>query len=349
MKATITGWGSYLPPAVLTNDDLATVIDTSDEWIQSRSGIRERRMSHIDTSEMSVHAARSALASSGVDPQDIDLIVLCTCSPDRLMPSTAAYVQKSIGAVNAGAFDLNAACTGFVYGLSMVTGMIESGHTKTALVIGAEKLSTYISLKDRSTAVLFGDGAGAVIVQATEDVGGVEAIVLGNDGTLTEALTIPGSGSQENPREDGIVAVTMDGPEIYRGAIKKMAESVEAVVAKAGWELDDVALIVPHQANIRIIDAVARRLKIDPDKAFVNIMDYGNTSAATVPIAIADAVDSGRIKTGDKVVFVAFGAGVSWGAVALEWGGLTEPKGTYEADVEPPTMTGLELLQAHQG
>ncbi len=345
MKATITGWGKYLPPAVLTNDELASVIDTNDEWIASRSGIRKRRISHIDTSEMSTHAAREALATSGVDPKDIDFIMVCTCSPNRLIPSTASYVQEQIGAVNAGAIDANAACSGYIYGLSMVSAMIEAGHIKTALVIGAERLSPYMSLDDRSTVVLFGDGAGASIVQATEGVGGIEATVIGNDGAFTDALTIPGSGTEANPRADGVVAVTMDGAEIFRGAVTKMSESANAAIAKAGWNIDEVDLLVPHQANVRIIESVARRIKLGEGKAFVNIAEYGNTSAATVPIALAEAVEQGRVKTGDKLVFVAFGGGVSWGAVALEWGGSTEPKGSYVADVEPPTKTALELLQ----
>jgi 3-oxoacyl-[acyl-carrier-protein] synthase-3 len=347
MNATITGWGKCTPPAVLTNDDLASVIETSDEWIVSRSGIRERRISHVANSDMAALAGKRAIAAAGLEATDIDYIILATCTADRQIPASACYVQAKLGAVNAAAADINAGCTGFIYGLSMAHGLLATDMAERILLIGSEKISSYLDLEERSTAVLFGDGAGAVIVEKTEENEGIRAMTLGSDGTAAETLTATGAGT-EFIASDARLAIVMDGAEIFRNAVIKMGETVTHVIDEAGWSFEDVDLIVPHQANVRIIDAVSRRLKVDESKVFVNIEKYGNTSAATIPIAIAEAVTQGRIEPGANVVFTAFGAGTTWGATALTWGQRTEPKRTIDDDLPPLEATALEMIKAKQ-
>jgi len=347
MNATITGWGKCMPPAVLTNDDLASVIDTSDEWIRSRSGIKERRISHVANSDMAALAGKRAIAAAGLEPTEIDYIILATCTADRQIPSSACLVQAKIGAVNAAAADINAGCTGFIYGLSMAHGLLATGMAERVLLIGSEKISSYLDLEERSTAVLFGDGAGAVIVENTEADEGIKAMTLGADGNSAEHLTATGAGT-EFIGSDARLAIVMDGAEIFRNAVIKMGATVTEVVEEAGWSLDDIDLIVPHQANVRIIDAVRRRIKADEDKVFVNIDKYGNTSAATIPIAIAEAVEQGRIQPGAKVVYTAFGAGTTWGATAFKWGSRVEPKQTIDDELAPLEATALEMITAKQ-
>lgn len=347
MNATITGWGKYTPPAVLTNDDLASVMDTSDEWITSRSGIKERRISHVPNSDMATLAGRRAIAAAGLEPTDIDYIILATCTADRQIPSSACYVQAKLGAVNAAAADINAGCTGFVYGLSMAHGLLATGLAERVLLIGSEKISSYLDLEERSTAVLFGDGAGAVVVENTEADEGIRAMTLGSDGTSAEDLTATGAGT-EFVGSDARLAIVMDGAEIFRNAVIKMGETVTEVTDGAGWSFQDIDLVIPHQANVRIIDAVRRRIKADEDKVFVNIEKYGNTSAATIPIAIAEAVEQGRIEPGANLVFTAFGAGTTWGAAALTWGSRVDPLATSEADLPPAERTALEMIEAKQ-
>lgn len=347
MNATITGWGKCTPPAVLTNDDLASVIDTSDEWITSRSGIKERRISHVSNSDMATLAGRRAIAAAGLEPTDIDYIILATCTADRQIPSSACYVQAKLGAVNAAAADINAGCTGFIYGLSMAHGLLATGLADRVLLIGSEKISSYLSLEERTTAVLFGDGAGAVVVENTEADEGIKAMTLGSDGTAAETLTATGAGT-EFIGSDARLAIVMDGAEIFRNAVIRMGETVTEVADGAGWAFDDIDLVVPHQANIRIIDAVRRRIKADEDKMFVNIHKYGNTSAATIPIAIAEAVEQGRIQPGSNVVFTAFGAGTTWGAAAFTWGSRVEPKSTTDEELPPLESSALEMVMAKQ-
>ncbi len=345
--AEITGWGKALPPAVLTNDDIATVVDTSDEWITTRSGIKERRISHVETSDMATIAARRALAAAGREPLDVDLIVLATCSPDTLLPNAASIVQKNLGATRAAAFDLNAACTGWVYSLVVATNMIRAGTNRTILVIGAEKLHYFTDFTDRSTCVLFGDGAGAVVLEASEEPVGLLASDLAMDGTAGDLLAVEGLGAAGAPGQypPELMGVHMDGREIFRRAVTMMADSSAAVIEQAGMELDDVALFIPHQANVRIIDAAARRLDLPPEKVYVNIAGYGNTSAATVPIALCEALEEGRIAPGDNVLFAAFGSGLSWGAALLKWGNRIEPLGTSDAEFPPTDQSALEILQ----
>ena len=347
MNATITGWGRCVPPAVLTNEDLASMIDTSDEWITSRSGIKERRIAHVANSDMATLAGRRAIAAAGLDPTDIDYIILATCTADRQIPSSACYVQAKLGAVNAAATDINAGCTGFIYGLSIAHGLLATDMAERVLLIGSEKISSYLDLEERTTAVLFGDGAGAVVVENTEADEGIRAMTLGSDGTAAGTLTATGAGT-EFIGSEARLAIVMDGAEIFRNAVIKMGETVTEVVDEAGWSFDDVDLVVPHQANARIIDAVRRRIKADEDTMFVNIDKYGNTSAATIPIAISEAVEQGRITPGASLVFTAFGAGTTWGATALTWGSRVEPIKTIDDELPPLESTALEMIKAKQ-
>jgi 3-oxoacyl-[acyl-carrier-protein] synthase-3 len=346
-NVTITGWGSCLPPSVLTNDDIATVVDTSDEWIRSRSGIEERRISHVNNSDMATLAGKRALAAAGVSPEDIDYVIVATCTPDRQIPSAACFVQAKIGATNAAASDINAGCTGFIYGLSMAHGLIATGTASKVLLIGSERISAYLDLEERSTAVLFGDGAGAVVVEASDSDTGIRSMELGADGRGAHALTATGLGT-EFIGTDARIAIVMDGAEIFRNAVVRMSDGTINAIGEAGWEADEVDLVIPHQANGRIIDAVRRRIKAPEDKVVVTVNRYGNTSAATIPIALAEAVGDGRVKPGSKMVFVAFGAGMTWGATAFEWGDRVDPIGTIDEELPPSDSSALEILKTKQ-
>jgi 3-oxoacyl-[acyl-carrier-protein] synthase-3 len=343
-SAIITGWGKCVPPAVLSNADLETLTDTNDEWITTRTGIKERRISHVEVSELSAVAAQHALAAAGLAATDLDLILLATCSADRAVPSAATMVQAKIGATNAAAMDLNAACSGFLFALSVADQMIRAGGAQRVLVIGAEKLSFFLDFTNRATCVLFGDGAGAVILEASDEPGGLLAFELGSDGTAGELLCITGSGTEGNPMRTTLPGILMEGPDVFRRAVTAMGDASSRVLAKAGLALDDVDLLIPHQANVRIIDATARRLSLDPAKVFVNIASYGNTSAATIPIALTEAVEEGRIRPGANIVFAAFGGGFTWAAGVFRWGARTTPITTSPARLPPSTATALELL-----
>ncbi len=348
MNSTFTGWGKCVPQAVLTNDDLATVVETSDEWITSRSGIKERRISHVSNSDMATLAAKRALAAAGRDASEVDYIILATCTPDRQIPSTACYVQTKLGADNAAAADINAGCSGFIYGLSMAHGLIATEQASTILVIGSERISSYLNLEERTTSVLFGDGAGAVVVEATTDDVGLRSIELGADGGGAEALTATGLGTDFIGTEARL-AIVMDGAEIFKNAVVRMGEGTVSAAEKAGWTLDEIDLVIPHQANIRIIDAIRRRIGAPEDKVYVNIHRYGNTSAATIPIALSEAIDDGRVKPGSKLIFVAFGAGLTWGAAGFEWGDRVDPIATIDDELPEPTETALAMVKAKQG
>lgn len=345
--AEITGWGTALPPAVLTNDDVSRIVETSDEWIATRTGIKERRISHVDVSELGRVAGLRAIAAAGLEPGQIDTVINATCTPENLLPATAGLIQDKIGATGAAAMDLNANCSGFVYAHAVADSMVKAGAATRVLVLGAEKFSYILDWTDRSTCVLFGDGAGAIVVEATDQPVGLMASELGNDGSAAEHLCLPGRGTAGSVSAlDPLTAgVRMNGPEIFRRAVTMMGEASKRVVEAAGWELGDVDLLVPHQANQRILDATARRLGIDNAKVFSNLHAYGNTSAATIPIALGEALEQGRVTPGAKLVFVAFGGGLSWAASAIKWGERTEPIAT--ADVEMPPFAGdaLELLR----
>ena len=348
-KANITGWGKCLPPAVLSNHDLEALVDTSDDWITTRTGIKERRISHVEVSDMARVASLHALAAAGKTAADLDLIILGTCTGDSVIPSTASILQAKLEAWNAAAFDLNAACSGFVYSLVVANNMIKAGPYRTVLVVGAEKLHFHLDFTERSTCVLFGDAAGAVVLEATDDDVGMLSSELGMDGSAASILSIPRdgtAGARDYPRPDES-RFEMDGPELFRRAVVKMGEASSRVIEQAGLSLDQVDLLIPHQANVRIIDATARRLGLDSARVFVNIGSYGNTSAATIPVALTEAVEQGRIKPGDNVVFTAFGAGLSWAAAVVKWGDRVEPIATSDAQLPPNTRTTMELLEGN--
>ncbi len=314
-RAGILGVGSFLPPKVVTNDDLAARMDTSDEWIFSRTGIRARRIVEpgVFTSDLAVAAAQCALADAGISPEDVDLVIVATCTPDYpgSFPSTAAVVQDRLGAKGAGAFDLGAVCAGFAYALHVAAQMVATGANKRVLVIGAETLSRVLNWDDRSTAVLFGDGAGAVVVGEVAE-GGYLGGVLGADGSGASLLCVSRGG-------DCPGTVFQNGKEVYKFAVTMMGEAAVQAVHSVGLTLADVDLLVPHQANVRIIDKAAERMALPREKVVVNLDRCGNTSAATIPIALDEAVKAGRVKSGDLLVFVGFGGGLTWGANVLRW------------------------------
>ena len=337
----ITGWGMYAPERVLTNAELERVVDTSDEWIVSRTGIRERRIAaaHETTATLSAIAAKRAIAVAGLEPDDIDIILVATLTPDYWMPSTGALVKEAIGNTRAAAMDVMAACSGFVYAYSVADSYIRSGMFRNALVIGAETLSRFLDYSDRATCILFGDGAGAVVLSASdEEGGGLQGLEMTTDPDGAYMIWLPSGGSR-SPASGQTLArgehyVRMEGKETYRYATKTMATTALKAIERAGWQPDEIDLFIPHQANVRIIESVAKGLGLPMEKMFVNLDRYGNTSAASVPIALAEAVDSGRIKIGDKVVLVAFGAGLTSGGIAMEW--TADPLcGERAASVEP--------------
>ncbi len=323
--AHIIGWGKYAPEKILTNDDLSQMVDTSDEWIRTRTGIKTR---HIvgegeTTATMSVRAAQAALDVANVTPDQIELIIVATSSSDYLTPSTACLVQNALGAMRAGAFDLAAGCSGFVYGLGVASALIESGVYDTVLLIGAETISSFVDWSDRETCVLFGDGAGAVVLQAKEVPGGVLSFVLGADGSGAELLYVPAGGTRQPTSAEtvaqGLHFLRMNGRAVFRFAVNIMPRASRQVCEQAGLSLDDIELFIPHQANDRILQASARALNIPAERMFSNLEHYGNTSAASVPIALCEAIEAGLIKRGDHLVMVGFGAGLTWAAAAIQW------------------------------
>ena len=331
--AHITGWGMSVPETVLTNDDLSKIVETNDTWIRERTGIQERRVAREDQfpSTLAVEASIKALRVANLRPTDLDLIICSTSSPEYIFPATACLIQDQLGATKAGAFDLLAACSGFIYALNMGAQAIRSGSIKSALIIGSETLSRFINWKDRNTCMLFGDGAGAFVLQASDQPGGVLSAVMHSDGSGGDLLTLAGGGSRYPANEstllDGKHYIQMDGKEVFRFATRVMASATEEVLACAGLTKDQVQWIIPHQANIRIIEAAARGLKLPMDRFIVNLERYGNTSTASIPMAMVEAVEKGQIKPGEKIVMVGFGAGLTWGALAAEWTGPIPSKG----------------------
>ena len=320
----IAATGRYLPDCVVTNDDLAARIDTSDEWIRTRTGIRERRIApkNVKAADMAAHAARQAMERAGVDPGEVDILVLSTATPDRWLPSTACDAQALIGCTNAVAFDVMAACSGFLYGLSVGEGYIAAGRGEVALVISTEKMSAIVDWEDRTTCVLFGDGAGAAVLKAANGKSrGIISSHLRSDGNLAELLYRPGGGAVEplsqQVLDEGRHLLRMEGREIFKAAVRSMAEACDFALQHAGMTAGDVDLLVPHQANIRIIEATAKYAGIPLDKVFVNVDRYGNMSSASVPVALDEAQEQGRIGAGSNVLMVAFGAGLTWGAMTL--------------------------------
>ena len=345
--AAITGWGKCLPPAVLTNDDLATFLDTDDEWIVSRTGMKERRISHVPLGELAYVAAARALACAGLAAESLDLVVVGSTLGDELAPNVASGVQARLGAANAASMDVNTACTSFLYGLSTATALIRTGVVRTALVVGAEVPSPFVDWEDRNTAVLFGDGCGAAVVQASEREEGLLAEQLGCYADARGALDIRGAGARYANLgvPYGHTRWIFDGQEIFRRAVVGMAQACRQALARRGLSVAEVDLMVPHQANRRIIDAVGRRVGIDPGKVFVNVHRYANMSAATVPVALVEALEEGRVRPGDHLLLPSFGAGLSLCAHLVRWGERTLPLGASDADLPPCGRTGLELVR----
>jgi 3-oxoacyl-[acyl-carrier-protein] synthase-3 len=331
-KAQIIGWGAYVPRRVLTNADLAQMVDTSDEWIVERTGIRERRLADPDetTASMAIIAAERALATASADPLAIDLIIVATATPDYLFPATACLVQRGIGATRAAAFDLGAGCSGFIYALALGAHAIEAGAYRYALVIGAETLSRITNWTDRGTCVLFGDGAGAVLLGQANGPGGILATHLGADGAGADWLILPAGGSRKPASAETVAenlhTIRMDGQKVFRFAAKIIPEATRKVLEQAGLSLADVDVVIAHQANARILQAAAERLGVPKEKMYANIDRYGNTSAASIPIALCEMADAGQLQPGQRVVLVGFGAGLTWGAALVEWGGRPRPR-----------------------
>lgn len=323
MGSKIIGAGMYAPPKILTNDDLEKMVDTNDEWIMTRTGIRERHIAApgVATSDLCLEASRRALADAGVAPSEIDIVLVATCTPDMPIPSTAIFLQKKLGAERAFAMDLNAACSGFIYGLSVADALIRAGRGKKALVVGAEILSSITNYKDRATCILFGDGAGATVLAECEEGKGVLGCCLHSDGNLWELITCLAGGTK-HPVDPAVATerknyLRMAGNETFKHAVTKMADVCLETLEKNGRKLADVDLFISHQANMRIISAVGKRLGIPEEKVFVNLDRYGNTSAASIPIALAEAREKGLAREGDLVLLTGFGAGLTWGAALL--------------------------------
>jgi 3-oxoacyl-[acyl-carrier-protein] synthase-3 len=325
-NTVIAGTGSYLPKRVLTNFDLEKIVETSDEWIKTRTGIHERRLVEdgVATSDLAINAARAALENAGLAPDELELIIVATVTPDRLFPATACMIQYQLGAKNAVAFDLNAACSGFIYCLKTAEQYIKAGSCKNILIIGAEAISKIVDWTDRNTCVLFGDGAGAAVIQASNDnCRGIVDTQLHVDGSLTDVLAMPAGGSKlpasRQTVDDKLHYIKMKGNELFKIAVRNMAESAQDILECNGLTVKDVDLFIPHQANIRIINAVANAISLPEDRICYTIKKYGNTSAASIPIALDEAARSGRLKRGDLVLLSAFGSGLAWAASLIRW------------------------------
>jgi 3-oxoacyl-[acyl-carrier-protein] synthase-3 len=342
--AHVTGWGRYVPAQVLTNADLEKMVDTNDEWIVTRTGIRERRVAaaHETTASMGAVAGLRAIRTAGLDPDDIDLILLATLTPDYWMPSTAALVKEAIGNQRAAAMDVAAACSGFVYAFATAQAYVTSGLAKHVLVIGAELLTRFLDYTDRGTCILFGDGAGAVVVSASDEPGGSLGVELTTEPQGAYMIWLPAGGAKSPPSretvERGEHYIRMEGRETYRFATRTLATTALESVRRAGLTADDISLFIPHQANIRIIEAVAKGLDLPMDRMMVNLDRYGNTSAASVPIALAEAVNSGRVAVGDAICMVAFGAGFTSGAATIRWTADPARGIAGDAAVDPSTV-----------
>lgn len=345
--AAITGWGKCMPPAVLTNSDLSTFLDTNDEWITSRTGMKERRVSHVTASEMAVVAAKRALACAGLEAKDVELIVYGSCSNDEQVPNSASGVQAAIGATKAASMDVNTACTSFLYSLSTATAMIRTGVVKNAIVIGVEWISPFMDWDNRNVAVLFGDGCAAVVVQATEKQEGVLGEQLGCLADARQTLRVRGMGTAyvNHGITMGVTSWDFDGQEIFKRAVQGMVQASQAVMQKCGVTPDDIDLVVPHQANMRIIDAVVSRSGVSPDKVMLTVERYGNMSAATVPVALAEALEEGRMKPGALVLMPAFGAGLTVCAHLVRWGDRVTPLAESDAQLPPATKSALQMVQ----
>ncbi|MBP9509995.1 MAG: ketoacyl-ACP synthase III [Fusobacteriaceae bacterium] len=321
----IISLGAYVPENIMTNFDFEKIIDTTDEWIRTRTGIEERRFCSPEqaTSDLCIEAAKKALANANLTPEDIDMVIVATCTPDYQLPSTACIVQKKLGAVNAAAYDLNAACSGWIYGLTMATGLIKADMYKKVLVIGAEALSRSLDMQDRNTCILFGDGATAAILSEVEDGYGILSTHLGADGDLNGSLIVPAGGSRTPTSEETIEErgqyIKMKGQEVFKFAVNALPNAASCAIEKAGLKATDIDIFIPHQANSRIIETAAKRLEVPIDKFYMNMKNYGNTSAASIGLALNEAHEKGLIKKGDLVAMVGFGAGLTYAATVIKW------------------------------
>ena len=349
--AAITGWGEGMPPAVLTNDDLSTFLETSDEWIVQRTGMKERRVSHVTGIEMATIATRRALACAGLDAADVELIVYGSCSNDEQVPNSASGVQVAIGARRAAAMDVNTACTSFLYGLSTATAMIQSGMVRNAVVIGVELITRFMDWSDRNVAVLFGDGAAAVVLQASDTESGVIGTVLGCDAESRGTLRVRGIGTQyaQGGVTYGDTKWDFDGQAIFKRAVHGMSDACGRVLAQCGVSPDDVGLVVPHQANLRIIEAVAKHAGIPMERVMLTVSRYGNMSSATVPVSLVDALKEGRVKPGSLLLMPGFGGGLTYGALLVRWGSRVTPIGESDAEFPPVKESALEMVNAIRG
>ena len=344
--AAITGWGSCMPPAVLTNEDLSTFLDTNDEWISSRTGMKERRVSHVSAIEMSTVAAKRALACAGLDATDLDLVIYGGVSNDELCPNSSSGVQLALGATKAAAIDINTACTSFCYGLATATAMIRTGMIRNAVVIGVELISRYMDWSNRNVAVLFGDGAAAVVLQASDTESGVIGTVLGCDAASRQSLRVRGMGTGYTGHNVtfGDMLWDFDGQVIFKRAVLGMSAAAERVMREHGVTSNDIDLVVPHQANLRIIEAVAKHADVPMDRVVVTVHKYGNMSAATVPVSLVEALHEGRVKPGDLLLMPAFGGGLTFCALLVRWGERTTPLGESALTFPPAAQSALEMV-----
>jgi 3-oxoacyl-[acyl-carrier-protein] synthase-3 len=347
--AAITGWGKCLPPNILTNADLATFLDTNDEWITSRTGIKERRISHVPLSELCYVAAMRALACAGLDPKAVELIVVGSCSWDDQVPNQASGLQVRLGAKKAAAYDVNTACTSFLYALSTANALIRTGVVKNAVVVGGELISAFMEWENRGVSVLFGDGCAAVVLEATDKEEGLLAEKLGCDSDGRPTLVVEGMGGRYTHagRRYGDTAWIFEGQEIFKRAVLAMSGAATEVLAQCGVKPEDVGLVVPHQANLRIIEAVAKRVGAPPERVYVNVHRYGNMSAATVPVALVEALEEGRVAPNSLLLMPAFGAGLTWCAHLVRWGDRVTPRGTTDVDLPPSDRTALQIVQGY--
>lgn len=352
--AAITGWGKSVPPTTLSNSDLSTLLKTSDDWIVKRTGIRQRPISHVAVSELAHVAAARAIACAGLAHEDIELVILGSCTGDDQMPNTASRVQRSLGAKNAAAMDVNTACTSFMYAFSVGSSLIRTGAVRNAVVIGADTLSRCMDWTNRGPAVLFGDGAGAIVLQGAPEPLGIIGEVLGCDTTDRDMLRINGMSSFPSQKQSppGTTSWVFDGPEIFRQAVTAMVAASKSVLNKCGITVDAIDLVIPHQANLRIIESVSRRLNISGDRVYANVERCGNLSSASIPVALVDALDEGRVSARNLLLIPAFGGGLTWSAHVVRWGTRTTALGTCTLELPRTDSTGLDLvrgLQARRG
>ena len=352
MGIEITGWGKCTPPSILTNDDLSTILDTNDEWITSRTGVKERRIAHTSLSDMGTVAAEHALASANKDPKDIDAVIMATCTPQYIIPSTASIIQKKIGNNTAASFDFNSACSGFVYGLTTAYGLISSGVMKNILLVGGEKVSFFLDWSSRDTAVLFGDAAGAVVIESVDTDSKLYSSKLTCDPFLGEALMLKNFGSSmkfDKDKDSYFFGISFVGQEVFKNAVKTMARLAEEALADANLTIDDIDLCIPHQANLRILEATAKRCNFPMEKMIVNLDKYGNTSAGSIPIALTEALEENKVKPNSKMLFLAFGGGLTGAAAIIDWGSKVTSIKTSNATLPDSDKTALELIKEISG